>query len=146
VLTKGVAERVEELADRVEGFVPKGAQRFVRVLPLSEVIALFLGKDVFSADVQRRYWKIVSGFKNEMEILLNAQKEQLIKVSGEEIAELILKNREGMLEVAPGYDGVYGKPKLGSVQNPKQEERSAERKERFLRRTGNLEGYIDQGR
>src|SRR3990167_9544987 len=38
-LTVGVAQRVEMLADRPEGFIPKGAVPFRNLIPLSEVIA-----------------------------------------------------------------------------------------------------------
>jgi uncharacterized protein (TIGR00375 family) len=144
-LTKGVAERVEELADRREGFVPPGAQRFISVLPLSEVIALLVGKDVFSAEVQRRYWDFVKVFGNELEILLNAPKERISLAAGEEMAELVLRNREGRLDIAPGYDGVYGKPNLGQIAKSGEEEDQC-RKERFLRRSGNLGDYTDQDR
>lgn len=144
-LTKGVAERVEELADREDGFIPQGAQKFIRVLPLSEVIALELGKDVFSAEVQRRYWDTMKTFSNEMEILLDAPRERLVGVAGEEMADLVLRNRGGRLDIAPGYDGVYGKPNLGQISQGG-EKRDSGRKERFLRRSGNLGGYIDQNR
>jgi uncharacterized protein (TIGR00375 family) len=44
-LTKGVEQRVEELADRPAGFKPENAIGYVHLLPLSEIIATTLGVD-----------------------------------------------------------------------------------------------------
>ena len=44
-LTKGVEQRVEELADRSADFKPSNTQGFMRLLPLSEIIATVLGVD-----------------------------------------------------------------------------------------------------
>lgn len=145
-MTKGVAERVEELADRREGVVPEGAQKFISLLPLSEVIATVLGKDVFSGEVQKRYWEAVSKFINELEVLMKAPEERLVEVCGREITEMILINREGRLMITPGYDGVYGRPEnKGSAQH-RSEGRTILKEERFLRRTKNLDDYINVGR
>jgi len=48
-LTKGVEQRVEELADRPDGFQPDNAIGFMRLLPLFEIIATVLGSDSPSA-------------------------------------------------------------------------------------------------
>jgi PHP family Zn ribbon phosphoesterase len=109
-MTKGVAERVEELADRMEGVIPEGAQKFISLLPLSEVIATVLRKDIFSGEVQKKYWDIVGKFTNELEVLMKASKERLEEACSREIVDMILMNREGRLVILPGYDGVYGKP------------------------------------
>ena len=144
-MTKGVAERVEELADRKEGVIPKGAQRLIRLLPLSEVIATVLGKDVFSGEVQKRYWELVGKFSNELEVLTKAPEERLVEVCGKEIAEMVLMNREGRLVIAPGYDGVYGRPAVEATGGGRHqaEGRSTGGEERFLRRTKNLDNYIN---
>ncbi len=44
-LTKGVEQRVEELADRPANFKREDAPGFLRLLPLSEIIAAVLGTD-----------------------------------------------------------------------------------------------------
>jgi uncharacterized protein (TIGR00375 family) len=142
-MTKGVAERVEELADREEGVVPEGAQKYIKVLPLSEIIALVLRKEVFSAEVQKTYWGIVAKFASEMEALVYAAQEPLVDACGEEIADVVIRSREGRLTIEPGYDGVYGKPVISAVA-PRREEktvRPAGRGERFLRKGKNLDDY-----
>jgi len=143
-MTKGVAERVEELADREEGVVPKGAQKFFKVLPLSEIIAMVIRKDVFSGEVQRRYWEIVAKFSSEIEALLFSTQEALVDACGEEIAEVIVRSREGRLMIEPGYDGVYGKPIIEAVAPRRRDERKAvagSKGERFLRKGKNLDEY-----
>jgi len=108
-LTKGVEQRVEELADRPENFKPDDAIGFKHLLPLSEIIAAVLGVD--SPSVQK-VWSIynplVEKFTDEYTVLIDVSKDDLSCVAGEEIAEAVVRVREGRAHVVPGYDGVYG--------------------------------------
>jgi uncharacterized protein (TIGR00375 family) len=108
-LTKGVEQRVEELADRDVNFKPDDAIGFVRLLPLSEIIATVLGVD--SPSVQK-VWSIynllVEKFADEYTVLIDVSKDDLSGVAGEEIADAVIRVREGRAHVVPGYDGVYG--------------------------------------
>lgn len=109
-LTKGVEQRVEELADRPAGFKPENAIGFMRLLPLSEVIASVLGaSSPFTQKVWRIYNELVEKFGNEYAVVMDASKDALSKVVDEKIAEAIVRVREGRAKVIPGYDGVYGK-------------------------------------
>lgn len=117
-LTKGVEQRVEELADRPEGFEPDNAIGFRRLLPLSEIIATVLGVDSPSTQqVWRVYNLLVEKFGDEYSILLDASREALSKTVDEAIAEAIIRVREGLVKVVPGYDGVYGKLVIFGEQN-----------------------------
>jgi uncharacterized protein (TIGR00375 family) len=78
------------------------------VLPLHEIISVVVGVGVNSKKVWGEYDKIIENFENEFNVLLYAEKEELIKSIPEKIVDLILKNREGKIDVKPGYDGVYG--------------------------------------
>jgi uncharacterized protein (TIGR00375 family) len=109
-LTKGVEQRVEELADRVAGFRPEGAAGFLHLLPLSEIIATALGVDSPSTQqVWEIYNSLIETFGDEYSVSIDASKEMLSKVVDEKIAEAIVRVREGTVKVIPGYDGVYGK-------------------------------------
>ncbi|MEM3439739.1 MAG: endonuclease Q family protein [Candidatus Bathyarchaeia archaeon] len=112
-LTKGVEQRVEELADRPKGFVPKDAIPFVRILPLSEIIAEVLGSSSpSSAGVWRVYNSLVGHFGDELEVLMRADAREIAKFSSREVAEAILKVRNGIVEIEPGFDGVYGRIRI----------------------------------
>jgi uncharacterized protein (TIGR00375 family) len=109
-LTKGVEQRVDELADRAEGFVPDNFIDFVRLQPLSEIISLILGTDSPAAQkVWNVYNALIEKLGNEYNVLINASREQLVPVAGEVIADTIIKVRDGKADVVPGYDGVYGR-------------------------------------
>ncbi|NWF87114.1 DNA helicase UvrD [Candidatus Bathyarchaeota archaeon] len=109
-LTKGVEQRVEELADRPAGFKPEAASGFVHLLPLSEIIATVLGVDSPSPqNVWNVYNLLVGKFGDEYTVLLDSSQEALSKTVEEKIAEAIIRVREGHVKVVPGYDGVYGR-------------------------------------
>ncbi len=104
-LTIGVLHRVEELADREKG--PE--DYFKTLIPLSELIASYVGTSVSSKKVGQMHFKLMNLFKSEFNVLLDISYEDLKKVVDEKLAELIIKNRENKLEIIPGYDGEYGK-------------------------------------
>ncbi|MBI2578627.1 MAG: DNA helicase UvrD [Candidatus Aenigmarchaeota archaeon] len=114
-LTIGVLHRVEELADREEGFVPENAVPFKKFIPLNELIAVTLSTETFSKKVWEVYNKLINRFGNEFNILLNVEENDLSKIVDEKIADAIIKNRNGNIKVIPGYDGVYGKPVIGET-------------------------------
>ncbi len=111
-LTIGVAHRVEELADREEGFIPKNKIPYKNLIPLEEIIAQALNRDVSSPFVQNEYLKLVSTLDNELNILIETPLEEIKRFTSEKIVEGIKLMREGKIQVEPGYDGVYGKIKI----------------------------------
>ena len=114
-LTIGVLHRVEELADREDGFRPKNAIPFCSILPLPELIANVLGTTVATKSMWEEYYKLLKPFGTEMNVLLEAPREELEKYSDGKIIDAIIKNREGKIEIKPGYDGVYGEPLIGNI-------------------------------
>ncbi len=112
-LTIGVADRVEELADRPEGFKPETAMPFKNLIPLSELIAGVLNAKVATKKVWVEYYKLIEAFGNEMKILLDAEESELKKVTTEKISDIIIRNREQKIPFKAGFDGVYGEPLIG---------------------------------
>jgi uncharacterized protein (TIGR00375 family) len=109
-LTKGVEQRVEELADRPAGFTPENAIGFMHLLPLSEIIATVLNVDSPSTQkVWSIYNLLIKNFGNEYAVLIDASLDALSRFVNEKIAEAIVRVREGRVKVVPGYDGVYGR-------------------------------------
>lgn len=114
-LTKGVEDRVEELADREMGYRPKGAIDFRYILPLQELIALSLGTDytvesrLQSKKIWDIYMELITKLGPEYEILLNIPINAIASVGGHTLAELIKKMRNNELKIIPGFDGVYGR-------------------------------------
>jgi uncharacterized protein (TIGR00375 family) len=108
-LTMGVDQRVEDLADRPAGFRPERAIGFKRLLPLSEVIATSLDVDSpSSGKVWSIYNSLVQKFGNEYSVLIDRSRDELSLTAGEQIADAIMRVREGGAKVIPGFDGVYG--------------------------------------
>ena len=113
-LTIGVLNRVEQLADKPQGFEPKTAIPFKSLVPLQEIIAEVLGTGVGTKGVSHEYQKLIEKFENEFNILLNVSQSDLGSVTLPDIAQGIIMVRNGEVQIEPGYDGVFGKVKVFS--------------------------------
>ena len=106
-LTQGVDNRIEQLADRPEGFkldtVP-----YKSLVPLAEIIAKVFNQGVKTKKVEQAYQQIISQGNSEFKVLLDLSDKELDQVAGPEIALAIQNVRSGNIKVIPGYDGVYG--------------------------------------
>ena len=115
-MTQGVEERVEELADRPDGYVPKNAIGYRHLLPLSEIIAMVIGEvNPGSTKVWDKYNLLVGKFGSEYSVMLDVPEDELLRVAGPEISIAILRARNDDIFVEPGYDGVYGKLDLNKT-------------------------------
>jgi uncharacterized protein (TIGR00375 family) len=109
-MTRGVEERVEELADRPEGYMPKNPIGYRHLLPLSEIIAIVIGEVTpGSTKVWEKYNMLVGKFGSEYSVMLEVPEDHLLPVAGPDISSAILRVRNDDIFVEPGYDGVYGK-------------------------------------
>ena len=113
-LTIGVLNRVESLADRPDGFRPKNAISFKSLVPLAEIIADALGVMVGAKQVEEEYQNLIEKFGNEFKILIDVSRSELETATLPEIAEGVIRVREGKVNIEPGYDGVYGKVRIFS--------------------------------
>jgi uncharacterized protein (TIGR00375 family) len=107
-LTIGVEHRVEELADRKQGYEPKDAMPFKKLLPLHEIISTIFQMGVATKKTWQEYNNLIEKFKNEFNILLEIPISELRKATSDKLAQAIIKNREGKIKVKPGFDGEYG--------------------------------------
>ncbi|NIM44280.1 MAG: DNA helicase UvrD [Nitrososphaeria archaeon] len=108
MLTIGVLNRVEELADRPEGFIPEESIPYKSLVPLSEIISVARGVKTYSQALWKEYFKITEKLGDELYILLEAPEEELSKTLPERIAEGILRVRKSQIKFNPGHDGQYG--------------------------------------
>lgn len=131
-LTVGVLQRVEELADREEGFKPKDAKPFYSLIPLSEIISRLLGKAIATKTVWGEYNKLLEAFNDELSILMDVSREELVKVTSENIADAIIKIRSGKINMQPGYDGEYGYPVFGDEEKKQVDPPEIKRKQNNL--------------
>ena len=111
-LTMGVDHRVEQLADRAEGFVKKDGKKYESLVPLPEVISACMGYSTASKKVQGCFEQMIQTLGTEFDILRNVPSEDIKSCAGERIAEGIENVRTGKVKRIPGYDGEYGKIEL----------------------------------
>ena len=111
-LTMGVDHRVEQLADRAEGFVKKDGKKYESLVPLPEVISTCMGYSAASKKVQGCFEQMIQTLGTEFGILRNVPSEDIKSCAGERIAEGIENVRTGNVKRIPGYDGEYGKIEL----------------------------------
>lgn len=129
-LLRGVMHRVDDLSGRNYGFKPPQAIPYKSIIPLEEIIADAFGVGAASKKVLAQYETMVSQ-DSEFELLLNTDRETLIKLSDSEvIAESIMRVRNGQVHMVPGYDGIFGKIQVYS--SAEREKMSLKPKQRSL--------------
>ncbi len=118
-LTIGVDYRVEEIAHEKQDYKPQHAKPYHKLLPLHELIALYLGSSLSSKKTWEIYNNFIDRFKNEFKILLSVSREEMSREFPKEqlLIELIIENRTGRLKVKPGYDGEYGKVLMPDIES-----------------------------
>ena len=104
--------RIDELADRADGFKPANAIPFKNLVPLQEIIAEAKGRGVNTKGVQGEYMSAVKTFGSEFKILLDVSDNDLRQGLDPKIAEGIIRVRQGKVNITPGFDGEFGTIKL----------------------------------
>ena len=107
-LTTGVLHRVEQLADRPEGYVRPDARPFESLVPLPEVIAASEGGSATGKKVGAKYEAMLAALGPEFSILREVPLEDIRAAAGPCVAEGIRRLRAGQVVRKPGYDGAYG--------------------------------------
>jgi len=118
-LTVGVLHRVDNLAQRPEGFVLSSAPSYRSLVPLAEIIADAYDVGVSSKRVQQRYINIVRDIMSELPLLLDGDDAALARIGDAAIVEGIKRVRAGKLSIEPGFDGQYGTVKVFTAKDRK---------------------------
>lgn len=107
-ITVGVLHRVDELADRKEGFLLPNAKKYESLVPLPEVIASSMGCSLTSKKVNIQYEQMLGALGAEFSILREVPLEDIRHCAGNFIEEGIRRLRTGKVERIAGFDGEYG--------------------------------------
>ena len=111
-LVVGVMHRVEELADRPEGFVPPKTIPAVHLVPLEEILAEVFETGIQSKRIRKEYLRLIEKGGSEFLILMDLSEEELRAFMEDRLVEGIMRVRKGLIKARPGYDGVYGRIKV----------------------------------
>ncbi|MER5648154.1 endonuclease Q family protein [Streptosporangium sp. NPDC002524] len=106
-LTVGVLSRVQELADRPEGFRPEGVAGFRNLVPLPEIVGEILDVGPKSKKVLKEVDELTSALGPELRILEDVPVGD-IAAHSPPLAEAVGRLRRGEVIREPGYDGTYG--------------------------------------
>ena len=108
-LTIGVLHRIEDLADREEGYTPQNKPYSVHLIPLIEILSEVYNLNSSSKSLEKLYRTVLDKVGTEYDVLFKKPLSELEKVLDERLVLAISRMREGKVFVQPGYDGVYGK-------------------------------------
>ncbi|MEW6599574.1 MAG: endonuclease Q family protein [Nitrospirota bacterium] len=111
-LTIGVSHRVERLADRDEGFIPKGSPGHHSIIPLPEIIAETLNIGVNSKKVNHAYLNLIGKLGSEFSVLMDVAPDDIETAGSPLLREAISRMRAGEVSIRPGFDGEFGKIKI----------------------------------
>ena len=112
-LTLGVLHRVYDLSGKFEGD-EKHEEKFYRLLPLHEILSLRFKSTINSKKIWSVYNDLIQKFNNEYNILIFGN---LNEIEDKELRNLLIRNRNGEIQVKPGCDGMYGVPLLDHGKN-----------------------------
>jgi len=121
-ITIGVMNRIEQLADRPEGFIPSNTIPYRNLIPLDEIIAEAKGLAKNALSVERDYRGIINKFGNEFMVLTEISEEDLRKNLPYKVAEGIIRMRQGKVNIRAGFDGEYGKVSIFDEEKTKPDE------------------------
>ncbi|WP_204003054.1 UvrD-helicase domain-containing protein [Virgisporangium aurantiacum] len=107
-LTIGVLHRVEELADRPDGYAPDNAPEVTHLLQLHEVLGEVNRVGAKSKTVETQLRGLVNELGSELSILRDVPVDDIAKAGGELLGEAITRLRRKDVRRIPGYDGEYG--------------------------------------
>ena len=111
-VTRGVLNRVEELADRETGRVPEKGRPFHYGVPLVDILSEILNVGPGSKKVHNSYHRVLERLGSEFDVLYHAPLDDIDKAGIPLLGEAVGKMRRKEIDISPGYDGEYGKIRL----------------------------------
>jgi DNA helicase-2/ATP-dependent DNA helicase PcrA len=105
-LTVGVLSRVEDLADRPEGF--RRDDHVEHLIQLHEILGEINGVGAKSKTVEATLNHLVATLGSELDILRKIPVDAIGQAGGDNLREAIERLRRGAVRRVAGYDGEYG--------------------------------------
>lgn len=114
-IKKGVKDRIEELATYEEPRHPAYRPKYLHLIPLAEIIMKAVGQSSpFTKTVFAKWNELIREFGNEVAVLVDADIEDIGKVTEDRIKQTIQLFRENKIIIHPGGGGQYGQIELHS--------------------------------
>ncbi len=113
-VTVGVANRVAQLADRIDVLQRPKRNPCHNLIPLKEILAELLGTGPNSKKVARAYQEQICRWGPELAILTDVPLDIVAQEGSALLAEALRRMRSGEVLIREGYDGEYGSIRLFS--------------------------------
>lgn len=111
-ITRGVMNRVAELADKDYRKLQWQVKPYRYVVPLKEILSEIFGVGEKSKKITLIYNQIIASVGNELDVLLTTPVKDIVADEKQEfIAEAVQRVRDEQVFVKAGYDGEYGQVK-----------------------------------
>ena len=127
---KGVRDRINEIATYDSPKHPVHRPEYLHLIPLAEIITKAIGQSSPHTKTVSKIWnELITTFGDEVNVLVDANIEELKEVSEEHIINAIKAFRDGRVILHPGGGGQYGQVELpdddaiASPIKPKRKER-----------------------
>ena len=118
-IKKGVRDRIRERANYEQPQHPQHRPPYVYLIPLTEIIAKAVGQRTpFTQTVTKHWMELVDTFGSEITVLLDADIQEIQKVTLPAIADAIQAFRDHRVRIIPGGGGQYGTIELPSEETP----------------------------
>jgi uncharacterized protein (TIGR00375 family) len=108
-IKKGVKDRINEMADFKDPIHPEHRPPYIHLIPLAEIITKAVGQqNPFTQTVNKRWNELIIAFGNEINVLIDANIDEIAKITAPAITEAIQAFRDKKVIIRPGGGGQYG--------------------------------------
>jgi uncharacterized protein (TIGR00375 family) len=108
-IKKGVRDRIGEISTFAGPQHPSHRPPYVYLIPLSEIITKAIGQHTpFTQSVTKRWEDLISVFGSEITVLLDADIQEISRVTIPAITDAIQAFRDHKVRIIPGGGGKYG--------------------------------------
>ncbi len=118
-LTLGVLYRVQELAHRPHGYTPDHRHGYQSIIPLVDILSEIFDVGPRSKKVTTIYEKALERSGPELDLLLKKSPADIDALGIPLLGAAIEKMRTGQVDIAPGFDGEYGRVRLFTAEEKK---------------------------